>query len=269
MEKSTTLVPGDLVTALIALALVVSLVALRGMSRGRLEVKLSDAAIAVIPIMVWLLISGRIAKIAVGSEGVSVETAREAIVSASGKVIKSQVAELPVAPVEVAAKGGVAEIPALIRSRVEGLRFTVDGHGHYVESAIKTYLTELTQQLFFRFVILERADHKFAGMFDARPLAKALAEANQWRSFAEQLDAGNLAALSRNPGFVAADRAIGKEATKKQALAQMEKFDADWLPVVNSDGRFAGIVERSRLTASLILDVTDQLESGPSPAGGV
>ena len=40
--------------------------------------------------------------------------------------------------------------------------------------------------------------------------------------------------------------------------------DLDWLPVVmqeNGVSHFQGIVERSRLTASLILDVTNQLEN--------
>jgi hypothetical protein len=40
----------------------------------------------------------------------------------------------------------------------------------------------------------------------------------------------------------------------------MEKLDADWLPVVNADGAFSGVVDRSRVTASLILDVAAQLE---------
>jgi hypothetical protein len=40
----------------------------------------------------------------------------------------------------------------------------------------------------------------------------------------------------------------------------MEKLDADSLPVVDEQGRFAGTVERTKLTASLILAVTDKVE---------
>jgi hypothetical protein len=39
----------------------------------------------------------------------------------------------------------------------------------------------------------------------------------------------------------------------------METSNRDWLPVVGANGQLAGIVERSRLVASLILDVTNQL----------
>jgi hypothetical protein len=37
-------------------------------------------------------------------------------------------------------------------------------------------------------------------------------------------------------------------------LQIMEELDADWLPVFSASGAFTGIVEHSRVTASLILD---------------
>ena len=56
---------------------------------------------------------------------------------------------------------------------------------------------------------------------------------------------------------------VKRTANKKIVLASMEDKNIDWLPVVSSkeEGyKLVGIVDRSRLTASLILDVTDQLE---------
>ena len=70
--------------------------------------------------------------------------------------------------------------------------------------------------------------------------------------------------LSTMSGFVSLDMAVKADADKKRVLEQMEKQDLDWLPVVkqeNGVSHFQGIVERSRLTASLILDVTNQLEN--------
>jgi hypothetical protein len=40
----------------------------------------------------------------------------------------------------------------------------------------------------------------------------------------------------------------------------MESMNVDTLPVVNKDKRFVGIVNRSRLTASLIIDVANELK---------
>lgn len=72
------------------------------------------------------------------------------------------------------------------------------------------------------------------------------------------------AKLSKMSGFVSVDMAVNADADKKRVLEQMEQQDLDWLPVVQQDNgvnHFQGIVERSRLTASLILDVTNQLEN--------
>jgi hypothetical protein len=41
----------------------------------------------------------------------------------------------------------------------------------------------------------------------------------------------------------------------------MEELGIDWLPVKNADGKLDGVVDRSRLTTSLILDVTNQLRA--------
>jgi hypothetical protein len=40
----------------------------------------------------------------------------------------------------------------------------------------------------------------------------------------------------------------------------MDELTVDRLPVVDGAGAFAGTVERSQLTASLILDVLDRME---------
>jgi hypothetical protein len=40
----------------------------------------------------------------------------------------------------------------------------------------------------------------------------------------------------------------------------MESLNVDTLPVVKNDKRFAGMANRSRLTASLILDVAKELK---------
>jgi hypothetical protein len=43
------------------------------------------------------------------------------------------------------------------------------------------------------------------------------------------------------------------------------KINTDWLPVLREGGSFYGIVERTKLISSLVLDVTDQL-SGDAAA---
>jgi hypothetical protein len=62
-------------------------------------------------------------------------------------------------------------------------------------------------------------------------------------------------------GFVPADEAVEKSSDKKAVLARMEKSRRDWLPVVNKESKILeGVVDRSRLAASILLDVTKRLE---------
>jgi len=53
---------------------------------------------------------------------------------------------------------------------------------------------------------------------------------------------------------------VRKGTDKFEALLKMEELNVDWLPAVNDQQRFAGIVERSRLMASLLIDVTQSLK---------
>ena len=112
-----------LVAGFFGLLLLTALVALRTVSAGRIEVKLTDAAIAAIPILLWLLGSGQVTKLVVGAEGITVETTRMAILEAADRPIENQVAPLPVAPVTIAAKGSIFEIPALVASGIAALEF--------------------------------------------------------------------------------------------------------------------------------------------------
>jgi hypothetical protein len=107
------------ITAGIALAALTFAVTLRSASNGKIEITLSDALIAAIAAGLALLISGKIAKLGIGNEGLTIETAREAILSSAQRPIAQQVTQfLPVQPVEEAAKGGVVELPNIVQRRV-------------------------------------------------------------------------------------------------------------------------------------------------------
>ena len=80
------------------------------------------------------------------------------------------------------------------------------------------------------------------------------------RDFAEWLNVANREALARLPGFIASQHAVTEKADKGQALRKMEALNVDTLPVVDNKSHFAGIVNRSRLTASLLIDVAKNLE---------
>jgi CBS domain protein len=256
----------EITTAVVAALALVGTVALRGLSRGRVEIKLNDAIIAAIAAALVLLVSGRISKLVVGSEGLTVETAKEAILSASARPIEGQVANLPVEGVEEAMKGDVSAIPQLVQKQVQALDLMLGAQ--YVPDAMKQYLETLTKYPFFRFVVLIKSDQTMYGIFDASKLTARLQAGNPgFQDFTNLVAHGGEAELAQLPGFLPADAAVKRQSDKRDVLEKMEQKNAEWLPVLTEQGKLDGIVDRSRLTASMIIEVADKLranETNPS-----
>ncbi len=242
-------------------AILAVLVLLRA-KNSRLEVKPADIVVAVLPVLVFLLVTGKLQKFEIGEGGVKIETA---FVEASKSSIVSQVsplAGLPSEPIRIDPKRGVEDIPKLIAHKTEGLLFRL-GHGGYWGPAISEYFKLLAKQPFLKYIIIENPDGTFFAMADARELIELFqAERPPYtaRDFAKWLNKADKTALSKLPGFISAKDAVTKDTDKGQALRKMEELNLDTLPVIDEAKRFVGIVNRSRLTASLLIDVAASLK---------
>ena len=173
-------------------------------------------------------------------------------------------------------KGGTDRIHEMVERQTEALVFVLE-HGGYWGPAIREYYDQLLGHSFLRYVIVNHPDGRLFGVYDAKKLngffreraarMEGPPEERNWESyqgFAELLNSGDGRAresLSRLPGFIGSDMAVDSKTTKREALENMEESDIGVLPVVRDDGHFAGIVEQSRLVASLIIDVSKTLES--------
>lgn len=243
-------------------AVLAALVFVRRRAGQPAEVKLTDALIAAVPVFIGLFATGHIRELSLGSEGLKVAAAELAITTAAAGSVTPQVADLPTSEIEVAAKGTPDQIPGMIERQTQALMFRLR-HGGYDGGVIAQFLEELTPFPFFRYVIVETETGAFFGMIDARKLLSILRRGFlEPRAFAEMLNDGGDGArafLAGIPGFIAADWAVKAGVPKLDVLRAMEERDADWLPVVGADGALKGLVDRSRLTASLILEVATQL----------
>lgn len=254
----------DTVAILALLLFMVLLVVVRVWSEDKYEVRATDVVVALAPILLWLLLSGRIKKLGFGAGGITVEMAKEAILRASEAPVARQVTpvQLPVTSVEVGEKRSVGMLHQLLERRIDALRFTL-GKGEYLGEVIKEYLTRLNALPEFRYVVIQNGRGRFVGVFDSRRLQAVLSKEpddTPWMRFGDDLNGDDPAFLANLPGMVPAAEAVSPAADKKDVLAQMERLDRRWLPVVDEDGRFQGVVEQSRLTASLILDVARELK---------
>lgn len=276
-EHSWVLAPAFVVTLAI-------IVWIKARFADRIEIKPVDVGIALIPFILWMATAGIFKKVEVPGI-VSFETA-DIIVDAAAAPIDLQVTTMPVSALKSDAKEGVFEIPRLITSGTQALSFRL-GYGGYNGPAIWMYFNHLIKSPVFKYAVVTDSNGSLFGLFEAGKLTASMNpkdnenlikdfpldpftglpnedQVKNWTGFAKAITQTNKARLSSMPGFVSVDMAVKTDEDKKRVLGQMEQLALEWLPVVRQeDGimQFQGIVERSRLTASLILDVANQLES--------
>ncbi len=243
----------------IFVAVIILVVMLRSVTGGRWDIHNTDIMIALIPIAFWLILSGKVKVLEFG--GFKIEAA---FAEAAEAAITEQVEEIPIDGIVQGPKGGVGEIPWMIEKKVEALVFNI-GHGGYYGPAIREYLMELTAFPFFKYLIINNEDGTFFAMADARTLTALLRSDQRSLQYnlgdvADWLNDSNRGDLERLPGFLSAEFASHKGDEKKDVLQRMEELGVEKLPVVDDEGRFVGMVDRSRLSTSLIVEVAAKVK---------
>jgi CBS domain-containing protein len=255
--------------------LIVSLM-LRVFTQGKYEIKTIDLVFIILPLLFVGLATGKLRGLDLF--GVKADLS-ELWAKAADTQIEQQVSTVPISPVtdaiemvQTAEKRGVNEIPRLIEQRTQALAFRL-GMGGYYGAAIKKYFDDLYGSSYLRYVVVNHADGRLFGIYDAADLIaylRTLGDAG-YEEFERMLNRGDEQAqawLARLPGFVSAEHAVSPETSKRAALQAMDELDQDALPVTDLAGRLVGTVERAKLTSSLILAVTERLAGEQSAGNG-
>lgn len=257
-----------IVLLVLGAALLIASVGVRAATGGKYEIKAVDIVLLLGPILFWLVGTRKIEEFMFA--GVRLKMSK-AFLDASKAPIESQVVETMSRALsdvmetpERGTKAGVGEIPRLAEMRIEALEF-VFGGGGYDGGAIKEYFESLWAYGFLRYAIIQEANGRLLGMYKIEELMRYLGRQGDtgYKLFAGHLNRGDAASvegLKEFPGFVPAEYAVTSSSTKRSVLAGMESQKVESVPVVDSSGQFIGIVERERLTASLIIEVADKLE---------
>lgn len=241
---------------------------LRITSGGKYEIKTIDLVFLVIPLLLVSLATGKLQKL----DMFGVKADLSAIwAGAAGTKIENLVTQGPSTNVEdvvhvmrMGAKGGPRELQRLIERKAEALVFRL-GHGGYDGPAIQTYFEALSGSSNLRTVVINQEDGQLFGMYHASDLIGYLRITKEagYEAFRRFLNSGDERAqqeLAKLPGFVHVEQAVTPTTSKRDALARMEKINSHSLPVTNEQKQFLGTVNRSKLTAGLILAVTNKLE---------
>jgi CBS domain-containing protein len=251
----------------LGVALVISSLLLRVRTAGKYEVKTIDLAFIVIPLLVVALATGKVQGLDLF--GLKADLSKLWVDAAETKIdSKTDASTASVQDaaraVMVGAKGGEDDLERLIARKVEGLEFRLGGGGYYNGAAIKKYFEALSGSSHLRVVVVNNSAGKLVGIYNAPDLISYLRVAgdrgyDQFEQLMNRGDARALPELAKLPGFLSAEQAVTSSTSKRDALASMDLLNTDTLPIVDQDGKFTGTVERAKLTAKLILAVTDKL----------
>ncbi len=237
------------------------LVALRAKTGNRIDIRNSDIVLALVPVALWLFLTGKIQEFAFGEVKI-VAAIKVATKAPVGPEVSKLTLDTVREPVRTMTKGGPEVIPQMINTKSQALSFTI-GEGGYVGSAIADYLEKLTQYPFLRYIVMNNPDGSFFGIADARQVADIIrASSGRFNAmnFAEWLNGANKEQLEELPGFIPSSNALHKNDDKQKALEKMNSLDVQVLPVLDESGRFDGIVDRSKLTASILTEIAQHVE---------
>lgn len=235
-----------------AVAMLIGLVVLRATTNKNWEVRFTDAAIAIIPIIVWLILAGRLKEFKLGSEGFTA-----AFQEAVAAPIQASIERLPIQNLLADEKSGLPDLQKMIEKKDQALIFVLGKR--YDPSIAKEYLQRLTQEVFFKFIEIQDNVGGLFGLLDARLLMGYLKTDGDWSNFISAVQGINQPYLTALPSFVGRSAAVTEMSEKSDVLKKMEDSQADWLPVTGPDGKLIGVVERSAVLARLVLDLNARL----------
>ena len=214
------------------------------------EIKTTDVAVAAIPVVLGLLLLGRIAQAKVA--GIELSAAAKQPVN-SRKF--SAVTGISTQPLQMQGKAGTDQIESLRRKKVEALSFQLGG-GFYVAGAVREYLDQLVAAGSLKHVVVLDKDNHFVCIADARTTRESIHQRpDALEALVNALNKGDEAALDNwLPNCLFRKDAVKADASKKDVLAKMDELRSDVLPVIDDQDRLSGIVDRAHVVASMIQD---------------
>ena len=213
-----------------------------------LKLKTSWLALGLTPVIIWLLSTQQLSEFSGFGLAFKLKevTAKPVSIKRDGNLIKPE-------HISSDTKEGLGKIQTFIRRKVSAVTLKLDRTGYYNNWAIEQYLEKLTPYSFFKYVLFTRQSGEFVGIIDASKLLYEIQNNNL--NVVSHLEAGNINNIPEVKQI-----SISTGSSKQKSLQMMDQYSLPELPVVNEEGRFIGIVERDKITSSIVA----QLVSSPS-----
>ncbi|MDO6739349.1 hypothetical protein [Wenyingzhuangia sp. 2_MG-2023] len=218
------------------------------------EIKNTDILIGIIPLALWLLLTGKITNFEYGDLKIT-----SAFTQAKNKPITGTITDIYKSNLPSAEKGSIYELERTLESKPEALIF-YSGQKRYASEVIEEYLKALSTST-LKYLIIKNTADDFVGMVSVDQfMSQTLSEDPiiEPYQFAQWLNNGEDDQYSLIKGFITLEQSLPETITKIEALEQMEKLKTKFLPVV-AERSFVGIIERDQLSTSLLMDISKNI----------
>lgn len=218
------------------------------------EIKNTDILIGIIPLALWLLLTGKVTNFEYGDLKIT-----SAFAEANNQPITETITDVYKRNLTSAEKGSIYELRRILESKPEALIF-YSGQNRYASEVMEEYLRTLSAST-LKYLIVKNMSDDFIGIVSVDQFMSQTLSDNptiEPYEFVEWLNRGQDEKYSQIEGFITMDQSLNETMTKIEALEAMEELNKKFLPVV-AQRKFVGIIERGELSTSLLMDVSRNL----------
>ncbi len=239
---------------LITLAVLVLIVALRIKFNDKLKLSTSDMGIALIPFIIWLIMSGKISELSVGD--VSFKTTFEEV--QQKKIDPQTLTNVDVNRVPSALKAGTGQIGYIASNQTEALIFKI-GYDNYSPEAIQEYFTKLLNSS-LKYIIFNNINGDFVGIIQFSTLVQQTMRIHgdgDWGDIDKLTEAiinKKTQELLELKGFIGKNKAATFQDSRADILARAVGINSSYLPVVDKE-KFVGVITQDRINSIILLEL--------------
>ena len=214
---------------------------------GEFKIETSWLALSLAPVVIWLLSTQQLSEFSGFGLAFKLKEVTNSAVSlqADGNAIRPE-------RISRDEKEGLGKIEQFKRNRVAAVTLVVGKQNYYNNRAIERYLRELVPLSFFRYVLFEDSEGRFRGVVDGSRLLEQLQDRLDLVRLIESNDVSSIDGI----GAIS----IASGSSKQESLRLMDRHGIAELPVVDEFGKFVGVVERDKITSSIVAELVSKNE---------
>ena len=207
---------------------------------GEFKIETSWLALSLTPVIIWLLTTQQLSEFSGFGLAFKLNKVTAAPVSLKldgDKIIAEQVSHDE--------KEGLVKIDEFKKNKVAAITLEVGKQGYYANGAIRRYLLELTQFSFFKYVIFQDKKGAFRGIIPAGKMLEKMESRSV--DLVQVIESGDISQIEG-----VSTVSVPSGSSKQKALQLIDEYGLSELPVVDESKSFIGIVERSKITSSIV-----------------